>query len=151
MREGVVEGKEEMGNNSSIQWEVAASFYEWMFSDGGAEILKHNNCLKTLNISKCRLDDQGVESLASTLEMNNSLEVLDLSENEAVTGVGLMALGESLKKNRGLETLSLGGLPNISDSDWKQFVVCLQVNKHLTKLSTSIVWSTLHHLIIRSS
>ena len=35
-------------------------------------------------------------SLASALEMNCSLEELDLSQIYAVTGVGLMALGESL-------------------------------------------------------
>ena len=77
-----------------------------------------------------------MKSIGSALEVNNSLEELDLSENHSVTGVGLLALGESLKRNRGLKTLRLRGwLPNIiSDNDWRQFIVCLQENNHLTEL-----------------
>ena len=54
-------------------------------------------------------------SLASALEMNGSLEELNLSGNRAVTGSGLMALGESLKRNRGLKTLTLYGLYRFSN------------------------------------
>ena len=81
-----------------------------------------------------------MKSLGSALEVNNSLEELDLSGNDAVTGVGLMALGESLKRNKGVKTLRLLGLlrlyhiHNISDSEWEQFIVCLQENNHLTEL-----------------
>ena len=108
-----------------------------------ADGLRHNNCLKKLDITDCGLCDRCTKSLASALEVNISLEWLDLSENSAVTAVGLMALGESLKRNRGLQTLRLyGWLPNISlwnsyhisDNDWKQFIVCLQENNHLTEL-----------------
>ena len=97
------------------------------------ESLKSNGALKTLNISYCDIDDQGMKSLASALEINGSLEELDLSGNDAVTGIGLMALGESLKRNRGLKTLQMG-LNNFSDIDWKQFIVSLQENNHLRKL-----------------
>ena len=104
-------------------------------SDGGgahlAGGLRHNNCLKRLDISQCGIGDRGVVSIGSALEVNNSLEELDLSENDAVTGVGLMALGESLKRNKGVKTLRLLGL---YPSDWKQFIVCLQENTHLTEL-----------------
>ena len=68
------------------------------------ESLKRNRGLKTLNISACDIDDQGMKSLASALNMNGSLQMLDLSWNRAVTGIGFMALGESLKRNRGLKT-----------------------------------------------
>ena len=113
-------------------------------SDGGgahlAGGLRHNTCLKRLYILRCGLGDHGVKSLGSALEVNNSLEELDLSGNDAVTGVGLMALGESLKRNKGVKTLRLLGLlrlyhiHNISDSEWEQFIVCLQENNHLTEL-----------------
>ena len=108
-------------------------------SDSGAshiaDGLRHNNCLKRLDISHGRgLRDCGTKSLASALKLNSSLEELDLSENHSVTGVGLMALGESLKRNKGLKTLGLSGLYYISGNDWKQFIVCLQENNHLTKL-----------------
>ena len=101
-------------------------------SDGGgahlAGGLRHNNCLKRLDISQCGIGDRGVVSIGSALEVNNSLEELDLSENHSVR---LMALGESLKRNKGVKTLRLLGL---YPSDWKQFIVCLQENTHLTEL-----------------
>ena len=106
------------------------------------ESLKRNRGLKTLNISFCGIDDQGVKSLASALEMNSSLAVLDLSWNSAVTGIGLMSLGESLRKNRGLKTLMLYGLYGqriISNSNWKQFIACLQENNDLTKLGLPLL------------
>ena len=108
------------------------------------ESLKRNRGLKTLNISRCGIDDQGMMSLASALEMNGSLEELNLSRNVAVTGIGLMALGESLKRNRGLKSLMLYGLYgfyNISDSHWKQFIACLRENNDLTKLELSLLFS----------
>jgi len=120
-------------------------------SDGGVvhigKILRNKN-VKTLIISHCAIGDQGLKSLASALEVNASLEQLSLSGNDAVTRVGLMALGESLKRNRGLKTLWMRQLLkgsrrpntlwltmsyNISNDDWEQFIVCLG-NNHLTKV-----------------
>ena len=104
------------------------------------ESLKRNRGLMTLNISYFGIDDKGMKSLASALEMNSSLAVLDLRGNGAVTGIGLMSLGENLKRNRALKTLKLYGLhafSNISDSNWKQFIGCLQENNDLTKLVLS--------------
>ena len=110
-------------------------------SDGGtahiAEVLRHNNCLKTLQIY-FGSSDQGMESLASALEVNHSLEELSLTWKYAVTGVGLLSLGENLKRNRGLKTLRFFLLSYIiTVSDWKQFMLCLQENCHLTKLIIS--------------
>ena len=98
------------------------------------ESLKSNRGLKSLDISYCSIDDQGMESLASVLETNGSLEWLNLRANDAVTVIGLMALGESLKSNGALKTLYLGLIKKVSDKDWRQFIVCLQENNHLTKL-----------------
>ena len=116
-------------------------------SDGAAahiaDGLRHNDHLKKLDILGCSIGDQGMKSLGCALKMNSSLEDLNVTWNHSVTGVGLLALGESLKKNRGLKRLKLWRLPNISDNDWKQFIVCLQENNHLTKLhllsSTQVV------------
>ena len=107
---------------------------------GAAQIadgLQRNTSLKILDVSECglKLDNCGLKSLGSALELNCSLEELDLTWNDAVTGVGLLALGESLKRNRGLKTLRLyGRLHPTFDNDWKQFIVCLQGNNYLTKL-----------------
>ena len=99
-----------------------------------ADGLRHNNCLKKLDISDCGIGDRGMKSLASALELNNSLAELVLMGKGLVTGVGLIALGGSLKRNRGLKTLGLSGLYNISYDDCKQFIVCLQENNILTEL-----------------
>ena len=100
------------------------------------ESLKRNRGLKTLNISLCSIDDQGMKSLASALDFNSSLEELNLRGNRAVTGNGLITLGESLKRNRGLKTLWLTcSNIHVSADDLKQFLLCLQENNHLTKLA----------------
>ncbi len=47
----------------------------------------------------------------------------------------LLALGEGLRKNRGLETLNImmgGKEPGVGA--WQQFVLCLKKNRRLTKL-----------------
>ena len=114
-----------------LSWNVAITGIG-LFALG--ESLKRNRGLKTLNISYCGIEYQGMMSLASALETNSSLAVLDLSDN---TGKGLMSLGESLRRNRGLKTLMLYGFSNISDSNWKQFIACLQENNDLTRLELS--------------
>ena len=101
-----------------------------------AKAVRNNNCLKSLDVSCCSIGDKGIKSLGSALEVNSSLEKLILSQNDAVTGVGLMDLGESLKRNRQLKTLLLSGY-DISDDDWKQFILCVQNNNDLIKLETS--------------
>ena len=99
-----------------------------------ASVVEISSSLKTLDVSSCGIDDQGIKSLASALEINSSLEELYLNGNIAVTGVGLMGLGESLKGNRRLNTLWLRELWKISDKAWKQFIVCLQENDYLKEL-----------------
>ena len=89
------------------------------FSDGAhiTDGLTHNTCLEKLDISHCGLRDRGMKSLGSALEVNSSLEELNVTWNGAVTGIGLLALGESLKRNRGLKTLRIKFNDYISDSD----------------------------------
>ena len=94
-----------------------------------AEILSHSNCFKTLYISECRLGDQGVKSLASALEMNDSLEELNLSGNRAVTGIGLTALGRLKKLN-----ISDCG---INDQGVKSLASALEMNDSLRELNLS--------------
>ena len=98
------------------------------------ESLKRNGALKILDISHCCIDDQGVTSLASALEMNGSLEELNLSRNRAVTGIGLMALGESLKRNRGLKSLDVSYC-SIDDQGVKSIASALEMNGSLEELN----------------
>ena len=108
-----------------------------ILSDRGAahmaDCLRHNKCLKKLDISFCGLSDPGMKSLASVLEMNGSLEELNFSGNDAVTGVGLMALGECLKRNKGLKTLKTARC-GISEKGGKSIGDALMVNRSLQSL-----------------
>ena len=83
-----------------------------------------------------------MKSLGSALEVNSSLEELNVTWNGTVTGIGLLALGESLKRNRGLKTLRIKFNDYISDSDWKQFILCLQENNHLTELWLPLLFTS---------
>ena len=117
------------------------------------DCLRHNNWLKKLDISRCGLSDRGMKSLGSALEVNWSLKELVLSGNNAVTGVGLIALGESLKRNRGLMTLGLSEL-YLRTSDWDHFIDCLRDNYSLTELQLlsslqeplRLQFAALHHV-----
>ena len=99
-----------------------------------AEILRHSNCFKTLVISDCGIDDQGMKSLASALEMNGSLEELNLRWNPAVTDIGLMAMGESLKRNRGLMSLDISYC-SIGDQGMELLASTLEMNGSLEELN----------------
>ena len=77
-----------------------------------------------------------MKSLASALEMNGSLEELDLSGNRAVTGIGHMALGESLKRNRGLKTLNISRC-GVDDQGMMSLASALEMNGSLEELNLS--------------
>ena len=74
-----------------------------------------------------------MHTLARALEVNTSLEELTMSINQ-LTDSGLLALGESLKRNRRLHTLWLQELKKVTDNGLKQFVLGLQENSHLMEL-----------------
>ncbi len=50
-----------------------------------------------------------------------------------------LTLGESLKRNKGLKSLRLFDLEQITIGGWKLFVLCLKENHHLTSLTVSFM------------
>ena len=68
-------------------------------------ILKVNKTLKWLIVGRCSMTDTGVASLASALNTNNTLERLDIDDNDAITENGLTCLVEVLSRSSGLVTL----------------------------------------------
>ncbi len=104
-----------------------------------AEALRHDHKLRNLDIESCGLTDQGMESIASALEVNTTLETLDMSGNVRLTDRGLLTLGESLKKNKRLKTLNLklSRLEQLTTGGWKLFVLYLKENHHLSSLSVT--------------
>ncbi|KAM4692731.1 leucine-rich repeat-containing protein 34 [Discoglossus pictus] len=71
-----------------------------------AQMLKVNNTLQELHLSKHEMTDHGVERLCEALKENSTLKYLDLSCNK-ITRDGVKCLAELLKTNTSLEILDL--------------------------------------------
>ncbi|XP_068137084.1 leucine-rich repeat-containing protein 34 isoform X3 [Hyperolius riggenbachi] len=71
-----------------------------------ALMLKTNNTLKELHLSKHEMTDFGVERLCEALHENTALEYLDLSCNK-ITRTGVKCLADLLKSNTSLQILDL--------------------------------------------
>ena len=112
-----------------------------------AQLVTNSRSLYQLNLEGCGIGDRGVECLASSLEGNTSLEILHIGY--MFTDTGLLALGRSLKRNKALKTLTVGGNypPQLyvytgsthlyTTVGLKQFVLSLCENEHLAYLSLS--------------
>ena len=99
-----------------------------------AQLVTNSCSLYQLNLEGCGIRDRGVECLASSLEGNTSLEILHIGGNR-FTDTGLLALGRSLKRNKALKTLDVAGCG--TPVGWKQFVLSLCENEHLTYVGLS--------------
>ena len=71
-----------------------------------AESLKINNTLEHLYLHANAAGDEGGRAIAAALEVNHGLTELTLSQNE-LAGPAYVALGNMLKKNTTLQSLSL--------------------------------------------
>ncbi|XP_071998950.1 leucine-rich repeat-containing protein 34 isoform X1 [Engystomops pustulosus] len=71
-----------------------------------AQMLKVNNTLQEIHLSKHEMTDSGVERLCEALQENKTLRYLDLSCNK-ITRDGVKCLAELLKNNTTLEILDL--------------------------------------------
>ena len=69
--------------------------------------LKQNNTLKVLHVSYCNMTDASVPSLAEAMNVNTTLEKLDIRGNIAVTYYGLTRLMAVLSRSSMLVTLKI--------------------------------------------
>ncbi len=101
-----------------------------------AKGLRHNTGLMELSLQRCDVRVTGCNGplLMEMLKTNSTLEELDISGSYGITNAGLLTLGKGLKANRGLKTLNLTSLPEVTRKGWRQFMLCLVENNHLTKL-----------------
>ena len=90
---------------------TSLSLFNNPIGDKGLQIIfsaiKRNKTLNYLNVCICSMTDTGVASLADALKTNNTLEKLDISDNEAITENGLTCLVEVLSRNSGLVKLRI--------------------------------------------
>ncbi len=101
------------------------------------QALKTNTSVVELNLClnpNLTITEDSGPFLVEMLTENRTLQELDLSGNHKITDQGLQFLGEGLKKNTGLKTLRLECLDQVTVEGWKQFVLCLKENDHLTRL-----------------
>jgi hypothetical protein len=71
-----------------------------------ATALKVNNTLKSIDLSECRVSKIGAKFLADALRENTSLVDISLSNNK-IDDKGAQSLADSFRKNRSLRTIQL--------------------------------------------
>lgn len=95
--------------------------------------LKVNNHLEIIDLSYCKIGDEGVKLLSESLEVNNYLKIIILCRNE-IGDVGIDYLSNSLKKNNSLQNLILCG-NFIGNEGARSLSNCLKKNKSLFELN----------------
>ncbi len=71
--------------------------------------------------------------LVEMLQENKTLKAMSFDYNH-MSDEALLALGEGLKNNRGLQTQE-ACIEGAGVGVWQQFVLCLKGNRHLTELN----------------
>lgn len=105
-----------------------------------ASALSNDMALKSLELGKCSMQDNGVEFLTKNLPVDSCLEYLDLYGN-SITDTGVSYLAEMLKTNSRLSRLKLAG--NRIGNEGVQILVDVLIN-HKSKLERlSLVGNTL--------
>lgn len=98
--------------------------------------LRCNTVLEKVSLRNCGLEDKEYnrQLLLEMFQQNTTVEQLDLSDN-LLTDEGIVAIGVGLKSNVRLKVLNLQKSYVASDKAWRQFLLCLRENKHLTQLN----------------
>ena len=103
--------------------------------------LQKNTTLKTLKFARCGLSDLVAESLARAMEVNSSLEELNIIDNN-ICDNGIVDLAESLQKNTTLKVLhvgmlqySTGPVTSFTDTGMLSLARNVATNKSLKRLS----------------
>ena len=96
--------------------------------------LSNNTTLKTLEIARGSINDDGVITLVQSLKYNKSITGLYLPSNPDITSASAQSLAELLLHNNTLEVLYLRGT-NIDTNGVLVLVETLKTNKRLRTLS----------------
>ncbi len=100
-----------------------------------AKSLSNNLKLRELCLRSNNIGDSGLLALAASLGENRSLRKLSISENTAITEIGLTAVSRALHSRKcKLEDLCLN---NIGDNGGNILASALSINKSLVSLSLS--------------
>ena len=97
------------------------------------EVLQMNTTLISLKL--CNINNNGAVNIAKAIQMNTTLQTLDMSNNE-ISDDGVIAISDYLKRNSSLEKLNLS-TNNITSEGAKAVAEAIQVNTTLEKLDLS--------------
>lgn len=99
-------------------------------------VLKHNQFLSTLNFQHCGITDQDLEILLPALHDNSTLIDLGLSEND-ITSKGMEHMAKLLQVNSTIQKLNLMCNNHIGNEGLQCLVPVLQTNTSLITLNLS--------------
>ena len=91
--------------------------------------------IKLISLKLCDIVYHGVISIAETIQVNTTLQNLDISSNN-ISDVGAAAISDSLKRNGSLVKLNMSG-NNITSAGTKKLSEAIQVNTTLLNLDIS--------------
>lgn len=89
--------------------------------------------IKELDLGDTKISDAGITKISKFLESNKTLDTLNLNGNTDITADGWECLGQSIKNNTTLRTLSLD-YTNIGDEGLESLARGLKVNSGLHAL-----------------
>jgi len=104
------------------------------------EVLKTNNTIRSLNISRCNLQNGDIRHIADGLLQNTTLNDMNLSRN-AFNQIAAEYIAEALKENVTLRELDLSWNP-IGESGLEQIIDGMKDNTGLKMLNMS--WSNVY-------
>ncbi|KAL1518974.1 hypothetical protein AB1Y20_003244 [Prymnesium parvum] len=90
--------------------------------------------LRSINLSGCRLTDEGLTCLAKALWENVSLERLQLQGCLSISEAGFVALGEALEHNTSVRFIDLSWCEELTDRSLLRIGSALEQNYMLHKL-----------------
>lgn len=100
------------------------------------EALKRNTVIKSVCLRECEIVDAGAQAIAEVLEVNHTIEEFDLQLNY-ITQEGVNAIGEGLKKNKGLRTLNLMNqtMKTFGEGVLEKWLDMLELNTTLVRIN----------------
>jgi len=89
--------------------------------------------ITNLDLGDCKVGDAGIAEISRFLETNKTLTALNLNGNTDISPSGWQRLGQAMKKNTTLKTLSLDHT-NIGDAGMEALAAGLRINSALRSL-----------------
>ena len=101
-----------------------------------SEILRDNKTMIELQLANCNITDNGVQYLCKVLTKNQTLTLLDISNNPQITSASTSTIAELINTTKSLRYLHVNNISFIDD-DLKTICTALHSNTTILKLRLS--------------